>query len=105
MDPSSPKKVIPNGSGLGLGPRNHDCDQSSTPHKLLRGKFPYANKLSAREMESLTAMCDTFLPSMEISGAGEESLKAFYATSASMTGTPESVSWMMNPPQFSFFPF
>lgn len=103
MDPSSPKKVIPNGSGFGL--RDHDCDQSSTPHKLLRGKFPHANKLSAREMESLTAMCDTFLPSMEISGAGEESLKAFYATSASMTGTPESVSWMMNPPQFSFFPF
>ncbi|KAJ8650658.1 hypothetical protein MRB53_003681 [Persea americana] len=76
---------------------HHLHNQSSTPHRLLRGgRFPYANKLSAREMMSLTAICDTFLPSMDISGTGDESLATFYATSASMAGTPESLGGFLS---------
>lgn len=82
---------------------HHLHNQSSTPHRLLRGgRFPYANKLSAREMMSLTAICDTFLPSMDISGTGDESLATFYATSASMAGTPESVCWLSSSVLFLF---
>lgn len=54
----------------------------------------YVNSLSAREMESLTALCDTFLPSVDPPGPGcdDESVAEYYRTSASMAGTPELVS-------------
>ncbi|KAL6001776.1 hypothetical protein ACLOJK_041754 [Asimina triloba] len=48
-----------------------DIDPSrvvSTCHHLLRGgRPPYPNALTSREMDSLVAVCDTFLPSIQIS--------------------------------------
>lgn len=55
----------------------------------------YPNSLSSREMESLTALCDTFLPSLGVSdnaATTDESFTTFYRTSASMAGTPDRVS-------------
>ncbi|XP_058086159.1 long-chain-alcohol oxidase FAO4A-like [Magnolia sinica] len=67
-------------------------------HRLLRGgKFPYLSTLSSREMESLNAICDAFLPSIDISGIGKDNrLKTFYGTSASMAGTPELLGGFMS---------
>lgn len=43
-------------------------------------------------MDSLTAICDTLLPSVDVSHAtDDEDLIAFYRTSASMAGTPHHV--------------
>ncbi|KAG1355454.1 Long-chain-alcohol oxidase FAO4A [Cocos nucifera] len=42
-------------------------------------------------MDSLTAISDTLLPSIDLPGARNESIRAFYLTSASMIGTPEIV--------------
>ena len=53
----------------------------------------YLNKLSAREMESLVAISDTFLPSVETPpDAVHGYVDKFYRTSASMAGTPHLVS-------------
>lgn len=53
----------------------------------------YVNSLSSWEMESLTALCDTYLPSLDLSDVTtDESTVKFYGTSASMAGTPERVS-------------
>ncbi|KAG2680068.1 hypothetical protein I3843_11G081000 [Carya illinoinensis] len=50
----------------------------------------YVNSLSSWEMDSVTALCDTFLPSVEVSDVtADESVVKFYATCASMAGTPE----------------
>ncbi|KAK6946564.1 Glucose-methanol-choline oxidoreductase, N-terminal [Dillenia turbinata] len=54
----------------------------------------YRNKLSPRKMESLTAICDTFLPSISnptftTHHHHHHSVSAFYRTSASMSATPE----------------
>ncbi|KAM7274466.1 hypothetical protein ACFE04_016332 [Oxalis oulophora] len=52
----------------------------------------YRNSLSGREMESLTAICDTFLPSINVDSAKtDESLDRFFRCSASMNGTPQHV--------------
>ncbi|CAL8155259.1 unnamed protein product [Prunus armeniaca] len=57
----------------------------------------YPNSLSSREMESLTALCDTFLPSIDVSDATTNaSLVAFYRTSASMAGTPQRVGGLIS---------
>lgn len=54
---------------------------------------PPVNKLTAREMESLIAISDTFLPSIQLNSANySTSLQTFFSTSASMLGTPEVVS-------------
>lgn len=54
----------------------------------------YLNKLSAREMESLIAITDTFLPSVEAPDDEEDGhdVDKFYRTCASMAGTPHLVS-------------
>ena len=53
----------------------------------------YSNKLWAREMDALTALCDTVLPAVDPpENTSDESVIQFYETSASMTGTPEYVS-------------
>ncbi|XP_039121518.1 LOW QUALITY PROTEIN: long-chain-alcohol oxidase FAO4A-like [Dioscorea cayenensis subsp. rotundata] len=53
---------------------------------------PPVNKLTAREMESLIAISDTFLPSIQLNSANySTSLQTFFSTSASMLGTPEVV--------------
>ncbi|OAY85436.1 Long-chain-alcohol oxidase FAO4A [Ananas comosus] len=55
------------------------------------------NLLSEREMDSLTAICDTLLPSVDVSHAtDDEDLIAFYRTSASMAGTPHHVACLLS---------
>lgn len=54
----------------------------------------YLSKLSFREMESLTSLCDTFLPSIHCSSnevIDNGSVAEFFATSASMAGTTQRV--------------
>lgn len=54
----------------------------------------YENSFSRRQMESLMAISDTFLPSIDVSRlTADESLVKFYATSASMAATPQRVSY------------
>ncbi|KAK1262590.1 Long-chain-alcohol oxidase FAO4A [Acorus gramineus] len=64
--------------------------------ELRGGRAPYRNMLSEREMKSLTAVCDTLLPSLDVSQLKDESLKTFYRTSASMLGVPEHVGGMLS---------
>ncbi|KAM7261981.1 hypothetical protein ACFE04_021058 [Oxalis oulophora] len=48
-------------------------------------------------MESLTALCDTFLPSISVdSGKTDDSLDTFYQCSASSNGTPQHVGGLMS---------
>lgn len=67
-------------------------------HRLLRGgKFPYVNTLSSRQMESLTAICDAFIPSIQVfSGKDDDGDAAFFATSASMTATNENLGGFLS---------
>lgn len=55
----------------------------------------YANSLFPREMQSLTAICDTFLPSITVSSGTkvDENVATFFQASASMAGTPECVGY------------
>ncbi|CAL1386681.1 unnamed protein product [Linum trigynum] len=57
------------------------------------GDNDHSSQLSAREMEALTALCDTFLPSITMTAAKtvDPSVAAFYQTSASMAGTPQRI--------------
>lgn len=68
-----------------------------------RRQVSYVNSLSSRQMDALTALCDTFLPSIaqphhpsnNASGGdsdGDEEVAKLYQTSASMAGTPEKVT-------------
>lgn len=61
-------------------------------HYLKQRTLP--NSLSHRQMTSLTALCDTFLPSVAVSdGDHDDDAVNFYRTSASMAGTPERVGF------------
>lgn len=51
----------------------------------------HPNWLSEREMEALAAVCDTLLPSIDVSGGRDEDMIAFYGTSASMLDIPDKV--------------
>jgi long-chain-alcohol oxidase len=54
--------------------------------------YNYVNSLSSWEMETLTALCDTFLPPVDVSDVTtDEAIVKFFSTSASMAGTPERV--------------
>lgn len=59
-------------------------------------KCPY----SPSQMEVLSALCDTFLPSIDVSRRDQlhESVVEFFQTSASMAGTPLPV-------RILYFPF
>ncbi|XP_042490485.1 long-chain-alcohol oxidase FAO4A-like isoform X2 [Macadamia integrifolia] len=60
-------------------------------------KQAFINSLSSREMESLAALCDTFLPSIsEPYSSTKDSLHAFYSMSASMAGTPQLVGGIIS---------
>lgn len=56
----------------------------------------YVNSLSSRQMDSLTAICDSFLPSLHPVSADSSDVSAavatFYLSSASMAATPQRVS-------------
>lgn len=56
----------------------------------------YANLLTPREMESLVAICDTLIPSIDGSGVGhmDDCVARYFSASASQTGTPDRVSVM-----------
>ncbi|KAM7493690.1 hypothetical protein LguiB_028299 [Lonicera macranthoides] len=59
----------------------------------------YLSKLSFREMESLTSLCDTFLPSIHCSSnevIDNGSVAEFFATSASMAGTPQRLGGLLS---------
>ncbi|XP_072963420.1 long-chain-alcohol oxidase FAO4A [Typha angustifolia] len=57
----------------------------------LSGRPRPVNRLTAREMDSLTAISDTLLPSIDVPNCQDHSIRTFYNTSASMIGTPEIV--------------
>ncbi|KAH7865775.1 hypothetical protein Vadar_011040 [Vaccinium darrowii] len=54
--------------------------------------------LSYGQMESLSALCDTFLPSIDVSNAAmnNDSVSTFFRTSASMAGTPHGVGELIS---------
>ncbi|GMP95141.1 hypothetical protein CsSME_00044301 [Camellia sinensis var. sinensis] len=55
---------------------------------------PPLKSLSSAQMESLSALCDTFLPSINVSNGttiDDDSLATFYRTSATMAGTQHRV--------------
>lgn len=54
----------------------------------------YANSMTAREMESLVAICDTLIPSIDGAEVGhlDNGVAGYYSASASHTGTPDRVS-------------
>lgn len=58
------------------------------------GEKTGSSSFSAAQMEVLTALCDTFLPSIDVSQLPVDDLSAikFYQTSASMAGTPQPVN-------------
>ncbi|OIT35127.1 long-chain-alcohol oxidase fao4a [Nicotiana attenuata] len=57
--------------------------------------------LSSNQMDSLTAICDTILPSIDAKAfykeeAIDDPFTNFLQTSASMTGTPQHIAWMIS---------
>ncbi|XP_057479565.1 LOW QUALITY PROTEIN: long-chain-alcohol oxidase FAO4A [Actinidia eriantha] len=54
---------------------------------------PPVNSLSCGQKECITALCDTFLPSISVANDAnvDESIAMFLGTSASMAGTPQRV--------------
>ncbi|VYS63238.1 unnamed protein product [Arabidopsis thaliana] len=58
----------------------------------------YANSLTPREMESLVAICDTFISSIDDSGVGhvDDCVAGYFSASASQTGTPDRVARLMS---------
>ncbi|XP_010676697.2 long-chain-alcohol oxidase FAO4A [Beta vulgaris subsp. vulgaris] len=75
-----------------------DLGSIDTQSLLMEGEIQtYTNILSAREMDSLTALCDTILPAVDPpENTADESLVRFYKTSASMAGTPEHLGRMIS---------
>lgn len=53
----------------------------------------HVNSLSSQEMESLSALCDTFLPAVDVKPAAaiNKDVADFFRASASAAGTPELV--------------
>lgn len=64
------------------------------------GKNVGSSALSAGQMEALVALCDTFVPSIDVSQLPVDDFSAikFYQTSDSMAGTPRPVNILV----FSF---
>ncbi|KAF3604780.1 hypothetical protein F2Q69_00033495 [Brassica cretica] len=61
-------------------------------------KTVYANLMTAREMVSLVAICDTLIPSFDASEVGhlDDGVAGYYSASASLTGTPDRVARLMS---------
>ncbi|XP_057966005.1 long-chain-alcohol oxidase FAO4A [Malania oleifera] len=78
------------GGGVGGG-------AGTTAAQTLRQSL-YVNSLSSREMDSLAALCDTFLPSVRVPSdvKGDDAVATFYQTSASMAGTPQRVGGLLS---------
>ncbi|CAN4075843.1 unnamed protein product [Withania somnifera] len=61
-------------------------------------KNGHLGSLSFSQMDSLSAICDTFLPSIDANYEEnmDDSVIKFLHTSASMNGTPQHVAWMVS---------
>ncbi|XP_065877308.1 long-chain-alcohol oxidase FAO4A [Euphorbia lathyris] len=70
-------------------------DINDNPHHHVVETKNYHNSLSAREMESLTAICDTFLPPLSISDDNSTTVN-FFRLSASMAGTPHRLGGLIS---------
>lgn len=70
-----------------------DVEVGSLEHRYETKPF-YENSLTPREMESLVAICDTLIPSINGSGVGhvDDCVAGYFSASASQTGTPDRVS-------------
>ncbi|XP_078163907.1 long-chain-alcohol oxidase FAO4A-like [Carex rostrata] len=55
----------------------------------IRVQTQLKKRLTAREMESMTSICDTFVPSIDAPSECNISVQTFFQTAASMVGTPE----------------
>lgn len=76
-----------------------DLGSIDTQSLLMEGNEQscYTNILSAREMESLTALCDTMVPAVDPpDNTADESVIRFYKTSASMVGTHEHLGRLIS---------
>ncbi|KAL8139366.1 hypothetical protein V2J09_005387 [Rumex salicifolius] len=63
------------------------------------GRRRFVNKLSERQMESLTALCDTFLPSLDVPNGVvpvDEPTLRFFKASAATTRTPDHVGGLIS---------
>ncbi|CAF2025361.1 hypothetical protein HID58_093193 [Brassica napus] len=69
-----------------------------SPRQQDETKTLYANSLTAREMESLVAICDTLIPSLDGAEVGhlDDGVAGYYSASASHTGTPDRVARLMS---------
>lgn len=75
-----------------------------SPRQQDETKTLYANSLTAREMESLVAICDTLIPSIDGAEVGhlDDGVAGYYSASASHTGTPDRVSVYIYKHAFTF---
>ncbi|KAJ0967962.1 hypothetical protein J5N97_024879 [Dioscorea zingiberensis] len=63
---------------------------------LLSGRPAYPNKISKREEDSLTALCDALLPSMDVPNTNYEALSDFYSTSVPKAGTTDLIGGLLS---------
>jgi hypothetical protein len=82
-------QVTPERALLGAPSGNVTEDIANAPTRL---QIHRKKHLTAREMESVTAICDTFVPSIKAPSECSMSVQNFYQTAGSMVGTPEIVS-------------
>lgn len=85
--------IITNGKLDGGGVAAVEEERSSS----VRMNQKYVSNLSPPQMESLSTLCDTFLPSINLSASEDRDnsyllLQKFFQTSPSMIGTPKHVS-------------
>ena len=95
---SSGKTLRPDSEAVAI-----DLSQSSNDvNDLLRGGRPnYQNKMfSESQMEALTSLCDTLVPSLDFNGISisnnaqdNDELRSFYGVSASSAGIPDHVKY------------
>ncbi|CAA7395560.1 unnamed protein product [Spirodela intermedia] len=83
-------------------------DEKDIPAELVRlaallqgGRPPRNCRLTSKQLESLAACCDAFIPSAEVPGgiASDEDLDRFYGTSASMVTIPEHIAGLISKKQ------
>ncbi|KAG9150504.1 hypothetical protein Leryth_010880 [Lithospermum erythrorhizon] len=84
---------------IGEIPLENNFSKFQNENHAKETKLSNSRRFSQREMESLSAICDTYLPSIEMplenNTTVDESTKEFYQTSASMVGTPYHMEWLI----------
>ncbi|KAI4327907.1 hypothetical protein L6164_020316 [Bauhinia variegata] len=94
------------GLGLGVsGTKDHtvvELGSIDTQKLLLAGEREqkqqtFVNTLSSRQMKTINALCDSLIPSLvDVPDDADESVAAFYRTSASMAGIPERLGGLIS---------